>query len=271
MNLPTASLTFIGHATLLIEMNGMRVLTDPILRQRVTFLERKGGGVDYAHLPHIDAVLISHLHYDHLDLPSLRLLGKDVRLIVPNGSQKLFKQDGFKRIEEMHVNEITTVGPLTIRATYARHSTARHPLGDRAICLGFIISGQYNIYFPGDTDIFPEMIHLADNLDLALMPVWGWGPTLGSGHMDPLQAAKALALLEPRAAIPIHWGTLHPSGLGQLNPRHFLTEPPHVFARYAGKLTPEIKIHLMPPGDSVDLNQLLAETQGGKPNYLECL
>ncbi len=262
MQKSNASLYFIGHATLLIEMNGVRILTDPILRHHVTFLERKGGAFDYALIPKIDAVLISHLHYDHLDLPSLRLLGQDIRLIVPNGAGKLFKNNGFTTVEEMHIGETTAVGPVTVRATYALHSTVRHPFGVRAICLGYILSGQYEIYFPGDTDLFPDMVNLSNHLDLALMPVWGWGPTLGSGHMDPLRAAEALTLLRPRVAIPIHWGTLHPSGLGQLNPRRFLTEPPHMFARHAAKLAPEVKVHLMPIGDSVNLNELLDQTPG---------
>jgi len=255
------SLTYIGHATVLIEMGGMRVLTDPILRNRISLLRRRGLPIDPATFRDIDAVLISHLHYDHLDLPSLRLLGHDTRLIVPHGSAKLFRRQGFRLIEDVREGDTTTIGMLTVRATRARHSHYRHPFGLRSDCLGFIIQGQYKVYFPGDTDIFPEMIHLQDDLDVALLPVWGWGPTLGPGHMDPLQAAKALALLRPRLAIPIHWGTLYPTGLAQLNPRRFLTDPPYAFARFAAYLAPEVKTQIVEPGGTVSLDEALKEAR----------
>lgn len=250
------SITFVGHATMLIEMAGVRLLTDPILRDRITFLQRRGGPVDLGILQNIDAILISHLHYDHLDFPSLEKLGKEIPLIVPRGAGKLFHRNGFRFVEEMVVDETVTIKGVTIRATYAKHSTFRHPFGARAICLGFIMTGPYEIYFPGDTDLFMEMAHLSEHLDVALMPVWGWGPTLGPGHMNPLRAAQSLTLLQPRLAIPIHWGTLHPQGLGRLNPRRFLTEPPHLFARFAAEFSPEVKIHQMLPGESVNLEDL---------------
>lgn len=251
------SLTYVGHATILIEMDGQRILTDPILRNQVSLLRRRGRPVDLAMFRNLDAVLISHLHYDHLDLPSLRLLGSDIRLIVPRGSARFFERHGFRFIEEIQVDETTTVGPLALRATYAEHTPFRHPFGLKTQCLGFIISSSYKIYFPGDTDLFPGMADLSDKLDVALLPVWGWGPTLGPGHMDPLQAAKTLPLLRPRLAVPIHWGSLHPWGLDKLNPRRFLTEPPHAFARYAASLAPEVKTLIVEAGETIILDTAL--------------
>ncbi|MBI1877976.1 MAG: MBL fold metallo-hydrolase [Chloroflexi bacterium] len=258
------SLTYIGHATILIEMDGQRILTDPILRNRVSLLRRRGQAIDAALVQNLDAVLISHLHYDHLDLPSLRLLGHNMRLIVPHGSARLFYRYGFRFVEELQVGDTTSVGELTLTATYAKHSRSRHPFGLRTQCLGFIIAGSYQIYFPGDTDLFPEMVHLADNLDVALLPVWGWGPTLGPGHMDPLQAAKTLPLLRPRLAIPIHWGSLYLWGLGKLNSRRFLTEPPHAFARYAASLAPEVKTIIVEPGGTISLGAVLNQGKSGE-------
>ncbi|MCB0156428.1 MAG: MBL fold metallo-hydrolase [Anaerolineae bacterium] len=90
-------LTYIGHATTLIELAGVRLLTDPVLRRRVAHLNHRHGPTAPARYQHIDAVLISHLHYDHLDLPSLRLLGQTTRLIVPRGAAKLLR--GFRHVE----------------------------------------------------------------------------------------------------------------------------------------------------------------------------
>src|SRR6185436_1994360 len=105
----SARITYIGHATVLIEMAGQRLLTDPILRDRVSFLRRRGRPVDPALFQDLDVVLISHLHYDHLDIPSLRLLRHDTHLIVPAGSARFFQWYGFRQIEEIRVGETTGV------------------------------------------------------------------------------------------------------------------------------------------------------------------
>jgi L-ascorbate metabolism protein UlaG (beta-lactamase superfamily) len=97
---------------------------------------------------------------------------------------------------------------------------------------------------------------LAGDLDVALMPVWGWGPTLGTGHLDPRRAAEALRLLRPRLAIPIHWGVFYPAGLGLLN-MDFLTTPPIRFAELAAEIAPEVTVRIVEPGHSLDLDDLL--------------
>src|SRR6185295_16940072 len=108
------TLTYVGHATVLIEMDGQRILTDPILRNWVSLLRRRGQPIDLGLFQNLDAVLISHLHYDHLDLPSLHLLGRQRRLIVPRGSGRFFQRHGFRFVEELRVSETTSVGPLTL-------------------------------------------------------------------------------------------------------------------------------------------------------------
>jgi L-ascorbate metabolism protein UlaG (beta-lactamase superfamily) len=116
--------------------------------------------------------------------------------------------------------------------------------------MGFLISGQHKIYFTGDTDLFPEMADLAKDLDVALLPVWGWGPTISKGHLDPKRAVQALELLHPRVAIPIHWGTMLPLGLGWMRPR-FLSQPPVDFERIAAQVVPEVSVRIIPPGSSI--------------------
>ncbi len=252
-----AALTYIGHATLLIELEGMRLLTDPILRDRVAFLRRHQPQQVAAHLfQNIDGVLISHLHHDHLDPPSLRMLGDDVPLFVPKGAGDLLRRKGFRRITEMSAGVDARLGPLRISATYAAHSPARQPFGPKADCLGYIISGRYSLYFPGDTDLFPGMDGLHADLDVALMPVWGWGPTLGAGHMSPARAAEALALLRPRLAIPIHWGVLRPTAMHYFT-TDFLTAPPLAFAQHAARTAPGVNVHVVAPGAALSLDQAL--------------
>lgn len=239
--------TYIGHATLLVEMDGVRILTDPLLREQVFHLHRRSIPVKACLYQDIDAILISHLHLDHFDLPSLKMLGQQTQLIVPAGAEQLLHKKGFTHIIEMHPGHTIDVGSISIEATPAKHHGRHPPFGPLADCLGFLIRGSNRIYFAGDTDLFPEMVDLADDLDVAILPVWGWGPNLGPGHMNPKRAAEALTLLRPRIAIPIHWGTFYPRGLGWFR-KQLLTEPPQRFYRYASAMMPETDIQILPPG-----------------------
>ena len=244
-------LTYLGHATVLIEMDGVRVLTDPLLRHRTGHLRRHAPPIDPLRHRRVDAVLISHLHWDHLDLPSLRMVGRQARLIVPRGAGRALRRWGFQRVEEIDAGEATHVGPLRVEATKARHAGFRPPFGPHTACLGYVARGSRGVYFAGDTDLFPEMASLG-GLDAALLPVWGWGPTLGAGHLDPRRAAEALTLLRPRLAVPIHWGTFCPIGMGWARPR-FLTHPPHAFKRHAAHLAPEVEVRIVRPGHPIRL------------------
>lgn len=244
-----AHLTYIGHATLLIEIDGVRLLTDPILVRRVSGFLQRHQAVPTMTVGTVDAVLISHLHRDHFDLSSLRMVGRETFVIAPLGTAKLLRRHGFRHVAELGVGDTTTVGRVTIQATYADHLGRRPPFGPDAHCLGYMVSGTQRIYFAGDTDIFPGMEALGDELDVALLPVWGWGPTLGAGHMTPERAAEALTLLQPTLAIPIHWGTLHPWGMGWWRP-NFLSMPPYLFAHHAQSVAPEVQIQIVEPGHS---------------------
>jgi L-ascorbate metabolism protein UlaG (beta-lactamase superfamily) len=246
----SVSITFIGHATLLIEMQGLRVLTDPLLRDRVGAIVRKNIPIDPTSFTNIDVILLSHLHLDHFDPPSLRIVGETTPIIAPPGSIPHLHKKGFHNVTEIHVGETISFGNITIRATHAEHSPSRYLFGSGAECIGFVVRGSQSVYFAGDTDLFAGMTNVAENLDIALLPIWGWGPTLRGGHLSPRRAAKALSLLRPRMALPIHWGTMVPIGMAWLNPR-FLSHPAHEFARYADQLTPWIKVKIIPPGGAM--------------------
>jgi L-ascorbate metabolism protein UlaG (beta-lactamase superfamily) len=198
----------------------------------------------------VDAVLISHLHWDHLDVPSLRDLGRRTNLIVPKGSGAWMRQVGFEHVQEIAAGESVDVGGVEVAAVEALHSGFRPPLGPTAPAIGFVIRGSRSVYFAGDTDLCEAMWSLGD-IDLALIPVWGWGPTLGRGlHLDPLKAAESLRRIRPRAAVPIHWGTYWPHAMGRVFPER-LVEPPAAFAEYAAELAPDVRMLPTAVGDPV--------------------
>jgi L-ascorbate metabolism protein UlaG (beta-lactamase superfamily) len=244
-------LAFLGHSTVLIEIEGLRILTDPILVDRGGPLRRVVEPIDPELYAGIDLVLLSHLHLDHFDVGSLRLLGPDTHLVVPTGAGFLLDRLGFKAVEELGPGDRIERGAVAVTATTAVHGGFRPPAGPRAAAVGYAIeSPPARIYFAGDTDLFPGMADLAP-IDVALLPVWGWGPRLGPGHLDPARATQAVGLLRARYVVPIHWGTLWPRGLGRIRPGR-LTEPPHEFATLVGAAHPQSTIVVTPPGRVVD-------------------
>ncbi len=245
------SITYVGHAALRLELGELRLLTDPLLTARVGHLTRTGAAPHVAGRP-LDAVLISHLHADHLHLPSLRRLGVGVHLIVPHGAAAYLARQGFHHVHEMSPGDQVTFKGVIIEATPANHPGRRMPGRPHTNALGYIIHGRRRVYFAGDTDLFDEMTAIGQRLDVALLPVWGWGPWLGAGHLDPHRAARALELLRPSLAIPIHWGTYFPMGLRLLLP-DLLRHPPHAFARFANHFTPDVRVVVLDPGETHQL------------------
>jgi L-ascorbate metabolism protein UlaG (beta-lactamase superfamily) len=249
-------IAYLGHATVRLDLDGIRLLTDPVLRERVGPLLRQGPPLEPVAYEGTDVVLLSHLHRDHLDLGSLRRLRPHPRLIVPEGSGDLLRRHGFHDVVELRPGERTVAGDLTIEATPAAHSGFRPPFGPNAQAVGYVVaSPSRRIYFAGDTDLFPEMASIAEpGLDVALLPVWGWGPTLGPGHLDPARAAEAVERLGPRVTVPIHWGTFWPRGLGRIRP-HRLLGPAREFAERVAAGSPDVHVAATAPGDSVTVRR----------------
>ena len=245
-------ITWIGHATVLLELGGARLMTDPVLGNRVIHLRRHSAPPRPEHLERLDAVLISHLHLDHLDMRSLRRLGRDVALVVPRGAGRLLARRGFREVTEIALGERVDVRGASIVAVPAVHDGRRHPRGPSTDALGFVATGAARVYFAGDTEPFAGMAGLADDLDVALLPIWGWGPTLGPGHMDPHEAAQALTMLRPAVAVPIHWGTFFPAGLARVRGRA-LVDPPHAFLREAARVAPDVRVEVLRPGEALSL------------------
>jgi L-ascorbate metabolism protein UlaG (beta-lactamase superfamily) len=245
-------ITFWGHATVLVEVDGARLLTDPLLRRFMAGLVHRKPVEDVGPvLDGIDAVLISHLHHDHLDLPSLKLLAPHVQLLLPPPGGEVVKRTGHPRVTEVSAGDAVEVGDVVVRATPADHFGRRAPFGPIGESLGYVIEGSTRIYFAGDTDVFDEMADLAP-VDVALLPIAGWGPRLGPGHMGPVEAVQALELLRPRIAVPIHWGSLVPLGL-HLWSLPYLTRPPAAFSELAHEIAPQVEIKVLEPGETLAL------------------
>jgi L-ascorbate metabolism protein UlaG (beta-lactamase superfamily) len=235
----------------LLELDGARLLTDPVLRDRAGSLVRIAPRVAAAPAERIDAVLLSHLHSDHADLPSLRRLGDSATVLVPRGAGAWLEARKVGGVCEIGRGEEQAVGRVRVTAVSATHDARRRPFGPRAEPLGYVVRGSHSVYFAGDTDLFEAMQEMAGSIDLALLPVSGWGPTLGPGHLDPSRAAEAAALIRPRVAIPIHWGTLAlPRPLRRVADP---ARPAREFAALTARRAPAVEVRVLAPGARTEL------------------
>ena len=244
-------LRWFGHATVRLELSGKRFLFDPLLAGGIGPVRRRGKSPDLEVQP-VDAIVISHAHQDHLHLASLRQLDRDAVVVLPHGAGRLARRLGFHDVRELDPGESTSLDDVRIRAVPAAHDGRRMPFGPVAPALGYVLDGEDRVYFAGDTDLFPGMADVTSELDLAILPIGGWGPTLRSGHLDPTTAASALRLLKPRAAVAVHWGTLWPMGLGRVR-RHRFEGPGERFIEAARHTAPDVLIPRLLPGDSFEL------------------
>jgi L-ascorbate metabolism protein UlaG (beta-lactamase superfamily) len=228
----------------LIELDGVRLLTDPVLRSRVGHLRRVAPLVPVE--GEVDVLLISHAHHDHLDPRSLRLLPASTTVIAPRGSRGLLRR--FERVVELDADSETEIGGLRVRALYAEHPGGRPPFRLRGPALSYAVLGTRRAYFAGDTGVFDSMDGLVEALDLALLPIWGWGPRLGPGHLSPQTAAETLRVLRPRMAVPIHWGTYRVVHRSRVE-AGTLDEPARAFARAAAELAPDVDVRILRVGE----------------------
>jgi L-ascorbate metabolism protein UlaG (beta-lactamase superfamily) len=230
----TGAVTWLGHATVVVDLDGERVVTDPVLRRRVAHLRRARAAPAPAGAT---AVLLSHLHYDHLDVPSMRSFARGLPVVLPRGGARLLP--GFADLREVEPGDSVRAGELQVEVVEADHDGRRRPGGASGPALGYVLRGSRSVYFAGDTDLFAGMAELAP-LDVALLPVAGWGKKLGPGHLDPQRAAAALALLRPSVAVPIHWGTYRPGRRPDDS-----AGPAEAFARAAAELAPEVDVRIL--------------------------
>ncbi|MEU6367389.1 MBL fold metallo-hydrolase [Streptomyces sp. NPDC046931] len=249
-------ITWWGHAACTVEDSGLRVLTDPLFARRLAHLRRRRGAPPPPEAAVADLALVSHLHADHLHVPSLARLAPGTRLLVPRGAPG--QVPGLRRLGSLRVTEVVPgdrvrVGDLVVRVVPARHDGRRLPVGPhRSPALGFVVEGEARTYFAGDTGLFASMGEEVGPVDVALLPVGGWGPCLGEGHLDAGRAAQALAALMPRSAVPVHYGTYWPIGMDAVRPHEFHA-PGDEFVRLAAQRAPGVAVHLLGHGESVRL------------------
>jgi L-ascorbate metabolism protein UlaG (beta-lactamase superfamily) len=236
---------FLGHATVLIGVAGVLVLTDPLLRARIGPLQRHGPLPDPSAL-HADLVLISHGHRDHFDRTSIEALPGRPSIVVPRGLASRMGRQAAGRVIELAAGESLNLAGLRVEAVRARHWIS--PGAPRAQPIGYVLDAGPRVYFAGDTGKFAEMPALVGRVDLAFLPVWTWGPHLGPGHLGPRSAAEVTRDLAPDAVVPIHWGTLYPRHLHRVW-RRPLREPGDRFAAYARQLAPGVDVRVLRPGE----------------------
>ena len=208
-------LTWWGHSTVSLVLDGVHLVTDPLLTPRVVHLTRRSGPVPPPLHPR--AVLVSHLHHDHCHLPSLRRLPAGTVVVVPVGAAGLLRTLPLD-VREVAPDDELAIGDVTVRAVRAVHDGRRHP-GSRwwAPALGYVVSGSSRVWFAGDTGPAPLLGVDVGPVDLALVPVGGWGPvsrrSVDGQHLGPADAATVVDRVEAPCAVPIHYGTLWPQGM----------------------------------------------------------
>lgn len=215
------SVTWIGHATFLVQDSGVSILTDPMyercIRYGIPVAKRfREPGVPFTRLPRIDAVIISHEHPDHMNRHTLALLPKSTPVIVPKGVGELPRGMGFTDVRELAPWEETKIGPVAVTAAPAKHGSLT--------CAGYVLKGSRTIFFAGDTVVVDGFAEVGKKfaVDLALLPIgeyrmranlFGLNDWLKrSQHMGPPDVPRAIALLRSRKMIPMHWGTFNTQG-----------------------------------------------------------
>lgn len=243
--------TFLGHASALISMNGMNVLTDPHLGRHIFFFLRRKGKrpPSVKSLPPLDLLLLSHGHYDHLDLPTLRKLPKDIPAVAAPGLETVLKWGRRKRVVTLNEWESHDFGGIRVTAVPAEHFMGRPPLFPTSKYQGYIIEGDATVYFAGDTAIFDGMseIGLKWDIDVALLPIGAYSPpSFRRHHMSPEDAIEAGRMLRAKAIVPIHWGAFKLS----LEP---MSEPVPRLRRAAEKVRRSSTVNILSPGESVSV------------------
>lgn len=233
-----AAVTWWGHSTTSVELGTATVVTDPLLTARLYLLHRPTPPPP-ADAAVADVVLITHLHRDHLHVPSLDRFAPEVPVVVPRGAARIVKGLARRRrLVEVTPGEQVDVAGVRIDVLPASHSGRRSEFerGDDVPAVGFrFTDGTTSCWYPGDTGPRTDFAEV-DDVDLAIVPIGGWGPSLGDDHLDPEQAVAAVAEVGARWALAVHYGTFWPLWLDRLRPgihHRLYVSPPERFHQAA--------------------------------------
>lgn len=249
-------ITFINHATALVQHNGLAIITDPIYTRTVGWIapRMQKPGIPFECLPRIDHILLSHNDYDHLSMRTLRRLRRrnQSMVLTPVGDARYATKAGFQTAREMNYWEIYEHGPLRITCVPAKHKSNRMPLQRiKQFCCGYVIeTGGIAVYFAGDTgygDHFKD-IGSRFSLDAALLPIGAYKPQewFRKIHLNPQTAIQAFLDLGAKYLIPIHWGTFKISD-------EPLREPPILLLEEGTRQGVADRLRILENGEAVEL------------------
>lgn len=247
--------TWLGHSTVVLDLDGVRLVVDPLVQRHAGVLRRRGAQPYASAWAGADAVLLSHLHHDHAEVGSLRFF-RGLPMYTAPANAEWARREGFdgRGLDE---DEWTALGcdrAVEVRLVKAVHSARPMPHRPNA-ANGHLIRGPSGvIWVAGDTELFPEMADLPQlagaPIDLAVVPVGGWGPRLSAGHLGPEQAALACAMSGAKWAVPVHWQTLHLPA-GQLWPRGWMDEAGPRFELALAGEAPQCHAAVLKVGESL--------------------
>ncbi len=239
---------FIGHASVLVHLDGQSFVTDPLYLKRLYILRRHHRpGIPFQDLPPLDFLLLSHGHLDHMDLKTLDLFPRQIPIVLPEKLEGYLRDHGFTDVRPLSWGEQTLIGSLLVISLPAKHFTGRSLHETRSLPQSYMIQGTKSVFFGGDSALTPEFARIGNqySVDLALLPIGHYSPaSFRRGHMNPKDALQAMDMLRAKRMVPIHWGVFRLS-------LESIEEPPREFLNLVAgrRITP--RAVLLKPGERI--------------------